>query len=789
MNKQRFVVFVMLFVLILKVDAREKILLNFDWKFQLNDQSRAMEPGFNDEKWQTVNLPHDASIYGPFVKDTLGGTKLNGYRPRHIGWYRKKFRINENTENKKVYLEFEGVYRESDVWVNGKHCGRFLNGYLDFQYDITDLLKSGDNVIAVRYDNTFEKSSRWYTGEGITRNVYLHILNKLHVGRYGTYITTPKITEKYASASVETSVENSATDSSLCKLVTEVVSPGGSVVVSRTSVVPLGSGEIFKFRQEIKVPNPQIWDLNSPYLYKAISKVYNGDQLVDSYETTFGIRDVEFTPEEGFLLNGKKVLLKGVCLHHDLGSLGAAAFEAGWEKRLEVLKNQMGCNSIRLSHNPYPKFVLDWCDRNGILVFDEAYDKWNSQYYGPQNSFDKYWESDLGTFIKRDRNHPSVFIWSVGNEVINQYTGEDSTYGVPQLRRMVDFVHSLEPSRRVTCALYPARYNAIKYSDKGYYTSAPHQMAFYSDVMSVNYQAGFFKKDKLKYPQLIFLLSEEGTGEGGYGYFGYDHSYACGQYFWGGTEYLGESFGWPSKGWINGAIDMCNDLKPVAYSISSFYKSVPMIKMAVYKNDVAKEKVWNDFKIKWLPMYFHWNWKEKDSLVVQTYSNCDSVELLVNGKSWGIKSMSDCKNQNMKWNVSYEAGEIKALGKTGGKIVSQDILKTAGKPYKVILEADKNEMRADGLDLVYVNVKVVDASGIVVPDAVNLLKFSVTGTGTNAGVGNGDITSDELLQADQRHTFNGTCQLIVRSAQKVGEIKINASSKGLKSSNLIIKTK
>ncbi|MDP4209132.1 MAG: glycoside hydrolase family 2 TIM barrel-domain containing protein [Bacteroidota bacterium] len=788
MKKMFGIVAILLILSVFSANARERILINFDWKFQLNDHPEAKEAAFNDENWQVVNLPHDASIYGPFVKDTLGGTKLNGYRPRHIGWYRKHLSINENLTGKKVYLDFEGVYRASDVWVNGKHCGTYLNGYIDFQCDITDLIKQGDNVVAVRYDNTNQVSSRWYTGEGITRNVWLTIVDNMHVARYGTYVTTPKITDKYARVNIETEVENDQTDSTVCKLVTDIVSPAGSVVASRISVVRLGAKEMFTFRQEAKVSDPLLWDLKTPNLYKAVSKVYNGDQLTDRYETNFGIREVEFTPEEGFLLNGKKVFLNGVCLHHDLGPLGAAAFDAGWEKRLGVLKNQMGCNAIRLSHNPYPKFVLDWCDRNGILVFDEAYDKWNSQYYGPGNSFDDYWQADVRTFIRRDRNHPSVFIWSVGNEVINQYTGEDTTFGVPQLKKMVDFVHQLEPTRKVTCALYPARYNAVKYNNSAYYTSAPHQMAFYMDVMSVNYQAGFFKKDKLKYPQLTYLLSEEGTGEGGYGFFGYDHSYACGQFYWGGTEYFGESFGWPSKGWINGAIDLCNNLKPVAFSIASFYRTDPMVKIAVYAKNDAKEKLWNDFKIKWLPMCFHWNWKESEPLTVQTFSSCDSLELLINGKSQGVKSMANCENHKMTWNVNYQKGEIKAQGRIGGKVVSEDILRTAEKAQRIVLEADRNMIKADGLDLAYIAVKVVDNNGIIVPFADNKINFKVSGEGTNAGVGNGDITSDELWQANSRSVYNGTCQLVVRASRKPGEIKINASAAGLKSATVTIRT-
>ena len=783
------VITILLILSTLSANARERTLINFNWKFQLNDHPGAMEPTYNDENWQVVNLPHDASIYGAFVKDTLGGTSQNGYRPRHIGWYRKHIQINENLKGKKVYLDFEGVYRASDIWVNGKHCGTYLNGYLDFQCEITGMVNPGDNVIAVRYDNTNQFSSRWYTGEGITRNVYLNIIDELHIARYGTYVTTPKITDKYAKVAIETEVENNRPDATVCKLVTDIISPSRLVVASRTSVVRIESMETFKFQQDVHVSDPIVWDLNTSNLYKAVSKVYNGDSLTDSFETNFGIREVEFTPEEGFLLNGKKVFLNGVCLHHDLGPLGAAAFDAGWERRLGVLKNEMGCNAIRLSHNPYPKFVLDWCDRNGILVFDEAYDKWDSQYYGPGNSFDDYWPADLQTFIKRDRNHPSVFIWSVGNEVTNQFLGEDSNYGVPQLKKMVDFVHQFEPSRKVTCALYPARYNAIKWNDPIYYESAPHQMAFYSDVMSVNYQAGFFKKDRQKYPQLIFLVSEETTGEGGYGYFGYDHSYVSGQFYWGGTEYIGESFGWPSKGWINGAIDICNNLKPVAHSIRSFYSTKPMIKIAVYDKNETNEKEWNDNKINWQSMNFHWNWEGKDTLTVQTFSNCDSVELLINGNSQGVKSMTNCTEKKMIWHVKYAKGEIKALGIHGGKIEADDVLKTAGEPQRIIMEADKKEIKADGLDLTYLTIKVVDKNGIVVPSANNKIKFSVSGDGTNAGVGNGNILSDECLQGDFRSVFNGTCQLIVRSTQKPGAIKISAKSKDLQSASIIIGTK
>lgn len=758
--------------------GREKILLNFDWKFTIGEVPNAQEPRFDDSKWQDVQLPHDASIYGPFVKDSLGGNATNGYRPRNIGWYRKHYVLNAKNVGKKLILEFEGVYRASEVWVNGNYCGRFLNGYLDFQYDVTKWLVPGDNVIAVRYDNRNQKTSRWYTGEGIHRNVYLHVLEAVHVDRYGTFVTTPKISDQRAQVIVEAQVLNERADSISLRLVTDLVSPTGQVVASRSSVVPVRGGENFKFHQEFQVAKPDRWDIVHPALYKAVTNVYADGQLSDVYETPFGIREVEFNPEQGFLLNGRKVFLKGVCLHHDLGPLGAASFEAGWDKRLEVLKNDLGCNAIRLSHNPYPKYVLDWCDRNGILVFDESYDKWDEQYYGRGNAFADNWRSDVEAFVKRDRNHPSVFIWSVGNEVYQQINRNDAAKGVALAQEMVDFVHKLEPSRKVTYALYPCRYNSVSQRMKGYDDTEPHPMAFYSDVMSVNYMARFFQEDHQKYPQLIYLISEEVTTEDGTRFFDYDHSYVAGQFYWGGTEYIGESFGWPSKGWINGPIDLCNNLKPMAYNIKSFYQDQPLVRIAVW-DKMEDNRVWNDVKMTTKPKVTSWNWTTGDSMTVQVFSNCDKVELFVNGNSQGERLMN-AKGSDFVWKVKYEPGTIKAVGKKDGQSVAEHSLQTTGKPYRIVLEADKDSLRADGLDLVYFRVKVVDKNNLTVPDATAKIRFKVTGAGTNAGVGNGNISSDEWWQANTRSVYQGECQLIVRSLRTKGKVSVEADAPGLK---------
>lgn len=786
MNKKNTLLLVLFFSFIFSAMSRDKIRINFNWKYRVGDIKDAQNKVYDDSRWQVVQLPHDASIYGPFVKDTLGGNAVNGYRPKNVGWYRKHQTIDKKDIGKKILLEFEGVSRASDVWVNGTHCGTFLNGNLDFQYDISKVVVEGDNVIAVRYDNR-QKSSRWYTGEGIYRDVYLHVLEPVHVDRYGTYITTPKISKESAKVVIETHVKSDRPDSILCKLVTDIVAPSRKIITSRTSIVPMKGDENFKFHQDFKVDAPVLWDINNPALYKAVSRVYVNEQLTDIYETNFGIREVEFTPEEGFLLNGRKVFLKGVCLHHDLGPLGAATFERGWEKRLLILKNDLGCNAIRLSHNPYPKFVLDWCDRNGILVFDEAYDKWDEQYYGKGNSFPKYWKEDVETFIQRDRNHPSVFIWSVGNEVFQQIRKEQAEAGVSLLKEMVDFVHKLEPTRKVTCAMYPSRINSISHRQNGYLDAEPHPMAFYMDVMSVNYMAKFFAKDKQKYPQLTCLISEEVTTEDGLRYFNYDHSYVAGQFYWGGTEYIGESFGWPSKGWINGPIDLCNNFKPLAYNIKSFYKDEPLVRVAVWENE-GETLDWNDVKMTTKPKKTSWNFTDGDSLTVQVFSNCDQVELFINGKSQGIKNINRNRPEFI-WRVKYEKGEVKAIGRNAGKIVAEHVVKTADSPYRIIVEADKDTLKADGFDLSYLKVKVVDKNNLVVPTATNKITFKVSGAGINAGVGNGDIRSSELWQADSRSVYNGECQLIIRSGRSKGKIVVEATSPGLKGVKLQLLTK
>lgn len=757
--------------------ARADRLLNFGWRYNVGDEPDAKNPSFDDSGWQMVNVPHDGSIHGAFDKE--GSTQENGFRPRHKGWYRKSFTLPaDDIRGKRVALEFEGVYRDAEVWVNGEYLGKQPNGYMGFTYDITDhVIPDKENVVAVRYDNTYV-SSRWYTGEGIYRNVWLRVKNPVSIAENGTYITTPYVDDKKAAVAVQTEVVNRSDSARLVTLKTDIYSPAGKLVKSVSAVAPVAAGASYTFRQEAAVDNPSRWDIDSPELYTVKSTLSSGNETIDEYDTNFGIRTVEFDPERGFVLNGRKVFLKGVNLHHDLGPLGSAFFEKGMRRRLEGIK-KMGCNAVRLAHNPHAKAVLDLCDEMGILVFADCFDKWDTptwNHYGPGISFDDYWRKDLEWTLRRDRNHPSIFIWSVGNEVFDTGTiHRMDEYFVPMLKNMVDFVHKFEPSRKVTCGLFPARGE-----------SEPVPMAFEMDVVSDNYMANYYARDHAKFPQLIFLQSETSTRNGGDDFFIYDHTYPCGQFYWGGTDYFGESIQWPAKGW-NGIIDWCDFWKPLSYFVQSVYSDKDMVKIAASSaGDTKSEVMWNNVALNFQDLSMSWNWKENQPLDILTITNADEVELYVNGESQGIKQLKDFPNHKIPWQLDFRPGTIKAVARKAGKEVAVDEIKTAGKPHSIVLSTDSTSIRPDGMDLAYITVSVVDKDGVLVPYADNSIRFSVEGAGELAAVGNGDRNSDEAFDADNRKAYQGKCLAIVRSTTLPGKIKVKASAKGLKPATLLL---
>jgi len=776
--------------------SREKYLFNFGWKFHYGDKGELHLFWIDESRWEDVQLPHDASVSKAFSREN--STVANGWLPHGTGWYRKHFTLDENSRGRKVIIDFEGVYRDAEIYCNGVYLGRHLNGYLGFQHDISEYLNYGmDNVIAVKYDNTFKESSRWYTGEGIYRDVWLIVTDNLYIPQFGTFITTPMVDRKLSVVRTETQVANEHRESKSVRLVTEIFGPDGKKAAVSEALTPVKSGENYTFIQEISVHPAMLWSCDNPNLYKAVSKVYSGDILVDEYQTTFGIREIRMTPERGLMVNGKKLVAKGGNMHHDLGCLGSAALEKGYERKLLKLK-EMGCNSIRLSHNPHAPVLLDVADRLGFLVINEAYDKWTSQFYGGVESFEDNWQKDLTAFIKRDRNHPSVYIWSMGNEVYKQWGRHDpkfetpaaaSDYGVGLYKQMVELTRSLDPTRKVTVGLFPAREKFIKEWDhwddyEVFKNSSPAEMVFYGDVVSWNYTENMFEYDHKRFPQLMFIASETGTnldfGTRKNSWLELDTSYVIGHYYWTATDYLGESV-WPKKVWGRAFLDITDKMTPIGYLYQSFYSDKPMVHIMV-REEEGQMKEWFDKmgnkRWDWYPVSDHWNW-EGERVRVQAFSNADEVELFLNGKALGKKQFTDKFQTHLEWEVPYEKGELKAVARVKGKKVAEHVLKTAEMPVKIQLNPDVKTLNANGLDLAYIEVSMVDKDGITVPDADRLLNFELEGEGILSGVANGDIFSDEPWVAPAKTTYKGKCLVVIRSTLKKGKVVLRVTGEGL----------
>ena len=730
-------------------------------------------------------------VEGPFESTSPGGSGT-GYLDGGIGWYRKTFKLPEDIKDKRVFVEFDGVYMNSDVWINGFHLGNRPYGYSSFQYELTKHLKFGDkkNVMAVRVD-VQQPCSRWYSGAGIYRNVRLTITDPVHIAHWGTYITTPKISENEATVRIETNIKNQSLSSKQVTLVTNIVDESGNKVGSGGSNHEIKAGSIGNFTNVVKIQKPKLWSVEIPTLYRVESKVYVDNNLVDDSETPFGIRSFEFTKDKGFFLNGKHVNIKGVCLHHDLGSLGAAVNKRAIERELEIMKN-MGCNAIRTSHNPPAPELLDLCDRMGLLVMDEAFDEWkiDKTKYGYGRFFDKWSKRDLTDMIHRDRNHPSIILWSIGNEIPEQ----SSPNAYEMSKRLADICHTEDPTRPVTSAC-----NTPEAAIKSGYAKP-------LDVLGINYNTDFYNSLK---GQVKLFGSETASTVSTRGEYNlikegdslkilkelnnqcssYDMNapswgnvaeaslmavknapWIAGEFVWTGFDYIGEPtpFSWPSVISYFGIVDLCGFPKDRYYLYQSQWTSKPMVHI--------------------LP---HWNWKgfEGMKIPVWCYSNCESVELFLNGKSLGEKKFSDTKDLHLAWEVPYSPGTLKAVAKINGKIVCTDEVQTAGDPAKIILTPDRKEISADGTDLSYVKVEVVDKDGRICPNADNLIKFKIDGEGFIAGVGNGNPISHEYFKAKERKAFHGLALVIIQSTDKSGEINITASSDGLKESVVTIKTK
>ncbi len=779
---------------------------NNNWKFSLKNDSTAIQPGYNDAAWRTLTLPHDWSIEGKFSKDHPTTTQ-GGALPTGIGWYRKTFVLPAQAKGKQLRIEFDGVYRNSEVWINGQYLGLRPYGYSAFSYDLTKHIKPAPhkNVITVKVDNSMQPNSRWYSGSGIYRNVKLVATNTIAVKKWGQFITTPSVNKQQAVVNIATELINVAASDASVTVETKIFDGSGKLVtteiLNKANTVKVGkNGSTAQLA--LKINKPKLWSVAQPNLYKAITQVKANGKIVDEVTQTFGIRYFHFDKDKGFFLNGEWLKIHGVCNHHDLGAMGAAVNVRAMERQLEILK-AMGCNAIRTAHNPPAQELLELCDKMGFLVMDEAFDMWAKK----KNKFDyfadfKQWhKEDLLDMVLRDRNNPSVFMWSIGNEIREQF---DST-GITITKELVNLIKTVDTTRPITAGL--SEWNP----EKNFMYKAGAL-----DVIGLNYHHEVYEDFQKHFPDQIFLGSENMSAFATRGHYdmpsdstyfwpaaspqkivekgnpdftvsAYDqvsaywgsthettwklikkHKFLSGLFVWSGFDFIGEPipYPWPARSSYYGIIDLAGFPKDVYYMYQSEWTNKPM-----------------------LHIFPHWNWKPGQLVDVWAYyNNADEVELWLNGKSLGIKK-KEGDALHVQWRVPFEAGTIKAISRKNGKVVLQKQINTAGAPARIELTADRSNINADGKDLSFITARVLDKNGNLVPDANNALTFKVTGAGFLAATDNGYQADTVSFKSATRQAWKGLALGIVQNNTKKGNITVLVQAAGLPPATLTICTK
>lgn len=773
--------------------AQRNILFDEGWRFHRGDVANGEAVNFNDNDWRKIDLPHDWSIEdilntnSPFNPDVINGVSV-GFTTGGIGWYRKKFSIPSSEKNKKVYIQLDGVYMNADVWINGVHLGNHPYGYTSFYYDISDKIINGDNVIAVQVKNE-GATSRWYSGSGINRHVWLEIVNPIHIAQWGTYITTNNVSKTSANIRIKTNVVNETNENKNVRLVTFFINNKGVKVSASSSSKIISANSEFTFDDNAKISSPALWSVDFPARYKAISKVYVNGKLNDNISNTFGIRKISFDAVHGFLLNNKPMKLKGGCFHIDNGPLGARAIDAAEIRKVAIMKAS-GFNAIRCSHNPPAPAFLDACDSMGMLVIDEAFDCWNN---GKNDSdyhlyFNDWWQRDLQSMLLRDRNHPSIIMWSIGNEL--PFMGNKRVDDAAKI--LADYVRSIDATRPVTAAV-----NSVSEKMDNFFSAL--------DVCGYNYAYDHYVPDHKRKPNRVMFATESfALTQFDYWMSVLDHPWVIGDFVWTGFDYIGESsIGWrgypqdknfyPWNLAYCGDIDICGWKRPQSYYRDALWKKnqlsvfVKPPKPSFPLNpDRASWSMWQ-----WNDVVADWNWQDaKDSpLEVNVYSSCDEVELFLNEKSLGKKQTNRSTKFMAIYQVLYKEGQLKAVGYTNGKKVNESILKTAGKLARIKLSANRKIIKADGRDLCYITAELVDENGVMNPKADNLLHFSIEGDATIAGVGNANPMSVESYQQPQRKAWRGRCLVVIQSSHKAGNIIIKASSEELPDNTITIQSK
>lgn len=775
--------------------AQKTILFDDDWKFHRGDTANAEQTNFDDNNWRQIDLPHDFSIEdlpgtnSPFNPDVVNGVSI-GFTTGGIGWYRNTFTLSGSIfKKKKIIILFDGIYMNADVWINGQHLGNHPYGYTSFYYDITNYIKwDTANVIAVQVKNV-GATSRWYAGSGITRHVWMEFFNPIHIAQWGTSITTPEVNPASATVNIKTKVQNETNASSTITIINKIFNTKNVEVARTISKQNINANDEYDFNDNTIVKSPALWSTENPDLYKLVSEVYVDGKLSDHNETKFGIRKLSFSASTGFMLNDKPMKLKGACFHIDNGPLGARSYDAAEIRRVALLKAS-GFNAIRCSHNPPPVSFLNACDSLGMLVIDEFTDMWNE----PKNMedyhlyFADWWQKDLQSMLLRDRNHPSIIMWSIGNEI----QGKDKPEVADTAKLLADYVRSMDNTRPVTAAV-----NDV--NDK--------KDAFFSalNVCGYNYAVDKYVSDHERKPQRIMFATESyPLTQFDYWMGVIDHPWVIGDFVWTGWDYIGEaSIGWrgyeqeknfyPWNLAYCGDIDICGWKRPQSFYRDALWKKdqlsifVKPLQPSFPINE--KKQTWSIWN--WDDVIADWNWKSKEDSVfeVNVYSSCDEVELFLNGTSFGKKQTDRSTKFMAVYNVPYKAGELKAVGYSNGKKVKESILKTASEPTQIKLSANKTTINADNEDLSYVTVELLDANGVRNPKAENEIHFTIEGEGTIAGVGNANPISLESYQLPQRKAWQGRCMVVIKSTHKAGKIILKANGENLKSAEVMINSK
>ena len=798
--------------------GERRITFNENWRFQRETDGSitgAQNPNFDDSSWRKLNLPHDWSIeldFNPNSKATHEGGYLDG----GIGWYRKTFTLPSSMEGKRISIDFDGVYMNSTTYINGEILGTFPSGYTPFSYDITDKLYTDgrENVIAVRVNHT-QPSSRWYSGSGIYRNVHLTVTNPVHVERYGTFVTTPNLETAYAdgkaNVNIKTKVGNESTESTDIKVKSTIYDAAGTAVATVDSQTKkAASNTVTEFEDNTVIEQPKLWSVDNPYRYKLVTKVVVGGKIVDTYETPFGVRYFKFDADEGFFLNGKYMKLHGVSMHHDLGALGAATNYRAVERQLQIMKD-MGVNAVRVTHNPASPELIEAANNLGILLVEEAFDTWNQskKTYDYGRFFSTWAEHDIKEMVNRGKNEPSIIMWSIGNEIPDT----TSANGVETARDLVHWVKEIDTTRPTTIAEDKTRGDKVNvtpinsyikeifnivdvvglnYSENnydGYHKQNPKWKIYGSETSSATRSRGVYTHPYTYNQSTKYADLQQSSYDNDYVSWGRtaedawkrdrDLKHVAGQFIWTGFDYIGEPTpyynSYPAKSSYFGAVDTAGFPKDIFYYYQSQWKDEPMVHI--------------------LP---HWNWKEGEKVRVLVYTNAHKVELFLNGTSIGERSYEDKKTSwgstykettegktYLEWAVPFEPGTLEAVAKDiNGEVIARDKVVTAGKPAAIRLSADRQVIGADGKDLSFITVDIVDSKGNIVPNADNLVQFNLSGNGKLVGVDNGNAASVERYKDTKRKTFNGKALAIVQSKKTAGEITLNATAAGLVSDSV-----